>query len=239
MSCRGRCGWHIDRQNNSQNTITKIVEPSWRFVTVRHWASAASRAQYVSTHMSRKRWRECTPGSDLIVVGCLTYVFDSHTRLASLQRGHFWVFQGARVKKSLVCSRMKLETPAKEEWKLAKFGWKLIILNSTFKMQKSMLWRGSLRLVLTVQSEKRFSSLGTFGKSLRLVFSDFIQSNAVIFRTNCSTNVSVSNSENEKWFSENFWKTRDSLVGQNTWFARWPKVSKTQPFVLDRGSRWL
>jgi len=55
-----------------------------------------------------------------------------------------------------------------------------------------------LRLVLTVQSEKRFSSLGTFGKSLRLVFSDFIQSNAVIFRTNCSTNVSVSNSENEK-----------------------------------------
>ena len=55
-----------------------------------------------------------------------------------------------------------------------------------------------IRLVLTVQSEKRFSSLGTFGKSLRLVFSDFIQSNAVIFRTNCSTNVSVSNSENEK-----------------------------------------
>ena len=96
-----------------------------------------------------------------------------------------------------------------------------------------------LRLVLTVQSEKRLSSLGTFGKSLRLVFSDFIQSNAVIFRTNCSTNVSVSDSENEKWFSENFWKTRDSLVGQNTWFARWPKVSKTQPFVLDRGSRSL
>ena len=75
---------------------------------------------------------------------------------------------------------------------------KLTAVFTTFgKVQK--LEKGQpVRLVLTVQSEKRFSSLGTFGKSLRLVFSDFIQSNAVIFRTNCSTNVSVSKSENEK-----------------------------------------